>query len=375
MMVTSESDLLIAGGGPVGLATAIEARLRGIDVAVIEPRGGSIDKACGEGLMPGALDALRRLGVYPPGHRIEGVRYCDARRSVSYRFAGHAGLGVRRTVLHDALAERASDLGVVWHAGRVGRLTQDSDRVVVAVRAATEAAVSGGSGPEGHNSSQVIGPREVTMAARWVVAADGLHSPLRRLVGIGQESSLPRNRRRFGVRAHFRIEPWTNLVEVYWSAEGEAYVTPVGSELVGVSMLAPAGSAFTERVAAIPSLVERLGRAAIIGSVRGAGPLDQRTRRRVVGRVLFVGDAAGYVDALTGEGLRVGFAQARAAVDAIVSGDPASYERAWVRATRYDRMLTSGLVAVARSPMRRAIVPAASALPTVFGSVIERLAR
>ena len=75
------------------------------------------------------------------------------------------------------------------------------------------------------------------------------------------------------------------------------------------------------------------------------------------------------------EGLRVGFAQARAAVDAIVSGDPASYERAWVRATRYDRMLTSGLVAVARSPMRRAIVPAASALPTVFGSVIERLAR
>jgi flavin-dependent dehydrogenase len=374
-MVTSDSDLIVVGGGPVGLATAIEARLRGIDVAVIEPRGGPIDKACGESLMPGALDALRCLGVDPPGHRLEGVRYCDARRSVSYRFAGHAGLGVRRTALHDALAERARALGVVRHAGRVSRLTQDHDRVVVAVRAAPEAAVSAGSGPEGRDFPPAIEPREATMAARWVIAADGLHSPLRRLVGIGQESPLPRNRRRFGLRAHFQIEPWTSLVEVYWGAGGEAYVTPVGSDLVGVAMLAPAGAAFTARVAAIPSLVERLGGAAIVGSVRGAGPLDQRTRRRVVGRVLFVGDAAGYVDALTGEGLRVGFAQARAAIDAIISADPASYERAWVRATRDYRMLTSGLVAVARSPMRRAIVPAASALPAVFGSIIERLAR
>ena len=58
----------------------------------------------------------------------------------------------------------------------------------------------------------------------------------------------------------------------------------------------------------------------------GAGPLRQRAHRRVAGRVLLVGDAGGYVDALTGEGIALGLAQARAAVAAVVAGDPARYE-------------------------------------------------
>ena len=62
-------DLLVAGGGPVGLAAAIGARLRGLDVVVLEPRRGVLDKACGEGLMPGALTELARLGVEPKTSR------------------------------------------------------------------------------------------------------------------------------------------------------------------------------------------------------------------------------------------------------------------------------------------------------------------
>jgi flavin-dependent dehydrogenase len=97
--------------------------------------------------------------------------------------------------------------------------------------------------------------------------------------------------------------------------------------------------------------------------------------RRVSGRVLLAGDASGYVDALTGEGLRVGFAQARSAVRSIADGDPSGYERAWSRDTRDFRILTSALVAAARSPLRGRIVPAAVASPALFGRIVDRLAR
>ena len=91
--------------------------------------------------------------------------------------------------------------------------------------------------------------------------------------------------------------------------------------------------------------------------------------------MLLVGDASGYVDAITGEGLRLGFAQAEVAVRAIAQDRPENYEDDWRRVTRDLRMLTSGLVAAARSPLRAAIVPVAVALPRVFGVVVERLAR
>ncbi|MFD6891903.1 NAD(P)/FAD-dependent oxidoreductase, partial [Streptomyces sp. NPDC059957] len=71
-------DLLVVGGGPAGLATAIHGALAGFDVVVAEPRPAPIDKACGEGLMPGAVRALEALGVTVPGHPLRGIRYVDA---------------------------------------------------------------------------------------------------------------------------------------------------------------------------------------------------------------------------------------------------------------------------------------------------------
>jgi flavin-dependent dehydrogenase len=92
--------------------------------------------------------------------------------------------------------------------------------------------------------------------------------------------------------------------------------------------------------------------------------------------VLLVGDAAGYVDALTGEGIAVGVAQARAAVAAVAAGNPARYERAWRRITWRHDLLTHGLLAVARhDALRNRVVPAAAALPSVFGAAVNQLAR
>ncbi len=83
--------------------------------------------------------------------------------------------------------------------------------------------------------------------------------------------------------------------------------------------------------------------------------------------MLLVGDAAGYEDALTGEGISLAVKQAAAAVDAIVNDAPSSYEAAWHRVTRDYRLLTRGLV-LASTPraVRRAIVPACALLPAVF---------
>jgi flavin-dependent dehydrogenase len=97
-------------------------------------------------------------------------------------------------------------------------------------------------------------------------------------------------------------------------------------------------------------------------------------RRRVApgGRVLLVGDASGYVDALTGEGLSVGLAQARALAACLAAGRPQDYERRWRRVSRRSNLLTAALLAARRNPLLGPrIVPAARALPAVFGGAVR----
>jgi len=85
-------DVLVAGGGPVGLATAVLATRAGFSTLVVERRHGPVDKACGEGLMPGALAAVRAVGADPSGRDFFGIRYVSAggEQSAAARFAaGH----------------------------------------------------------------------------------------------------------------------------------------------------------------------------------------------------------------------------------------------------------------------------------------------
>jgi flavin-dependent dehydrogenase len=345
------SDVLIIGGGPIGLAAAIEARLAGMSVALIEPRLGTIDKACSESLLPGAVPMLHRLGVDPLGMPLRGIAFhgaVDEEWRVEHRFATGVGLGVRRTSLHDALTRRAAELGITRGYGRLQGLHQDEHSVT----AFTD-----------------LGE---TMMAKWVLGCDGLRSSTARLVGL--TAPPPRKEPRYGIRQHFEIEPWTDLVELHYAADAEVNVTPVAPSIVDVTVMGPRGVAYNSTLRTIPALRARLANAPAASAPKGAGPFRQRTFARTAGRVLLVGDASGYVDALAGEGLRLGFAQARAAIEAITRGRPSDYEREWQRVTRPFNLVTTGLVSWAGSSMRAGRSPVASSIPRVFGAVVERLA-
>ena len=337
-MTTYDTDLLIAGGGPGGLAAALHARRQGLSVVVAEPRESPIDKACGEGLMPGGLAELTSLGVDPAGLPFRGIAYLTEHRRAEARFRGAPGRGVRRTTLHAALAARAKEQDTEWIRARITSLDQDAHGVTAA-----------------------------GVRAKWLVAADGLHSAVRRAVGIEAVAGTPR---RYGVRWHYRVPAWSEFVEVHWSRWGEAYVTPVEPDLVGVAIL----SGKRPVLDWFPWLAQHL-EGADRAQARGCGPMRQVVSRRVAGRVLLVGDAAGYEDALTGEGISLAVKQAAAAVSAIVDDAPSSYEAAWRRITRHYRLLTRGLVLATVPPgTRRAIVPACMRLPGVFEQAVHTLA-
>ncbi len=191
-----------------------------------------------------------------------------------------------------------------------------------------------------------------------------------------QSKIQPGALQRYGQRMHYATEPWTDYVEVYWGAHGEAYVTPVEEDLVGVAILTARRIPLQDSLTDFPELQDRLAGVPVQSAVRGAGPLRQRSHRRVQGRVLLVGDASGYVDALTGEGIALGLAHAHAAVAAIRKERPQTYERAWRRASWRYALLTHALVQTTRPAwVRRRIVPAAAALPPLFHFAVNELAR
>lgn len=335
-------DLVVAGAGPAGLATALYAAKAGLEVAVVERRNGLLDKACGEGMMPHTLAHLDRLGVTTHGRELRGISYVDGTNRVDATFRGEPGRGVRRTVLHSALWNAAERAGVKLVHGDIGDVTQDAESVC-----------AGG------------------FRARYLAAADGLHSPIRAALGLSEPSTGPK---RWGIRRHFQVAPWTDSVEVHWAAGAEAYVTPIADDCVGIAILSSQRGGFDHHFAAFTELTNRVAGGAA-GQARAAGPLRQKARARTAGRVLLVGDAAGYIDALTGEGMGLAFGAAEALVNCVVRDQPSAYDGQWRTLTRRYRMLTAALLkATGCNPVRSRIVPAATVLPRVFTAAVNQLA-
>lgn len=338
-------DVVVAGGGPAGLAVALGCAQAGLDVVVCEKRQGVIDKACGEGLMPGAVRALAALGVDPPGHPIAGITYRQGATAAHAPFRNGFGRGVRRTVLHEVLRAEVERHGVPVLPRPITDVVRHADHVQAG-----------------------------DLRARYLVAADGLHSSIREVAGLAVDGGT--GTPRWGLRRHYALRPFSDMVEVTWAEHSEAYVTPVAPDTVGVAILSSVRGGFADQLAAFPDLAARLAAAEPASDVRGAGPLRQRTSGRVAGRVLLVGDAAGYIDALTGEGLALSLTAAAELVRCLREDRPGDYDRAWSRTSRRSRWLTSGLLWSRGHPaLARRVVPMAARAPWLFALAVDQLAR
>jgi flavin-dependent dehydrogenase len=351
-------DVAIAGGGPAGLAAAIRSAQRGYRTVLFERSAAIPDKACGEGLMPSGARELHRLAVRIPADAcaaFRGIRYVqEDGTTLEARFRAEHGIGIRRTALATAMRDRARACGAELRHGAVAGVRSRGESIELQTDA---------------------GPTE----ARLLIAADGLHSPLRRAAGL--DTPAPPARMRYGVRRHFALPPWTDFVEVHWASGLEAYVTPVGPRSVNVAFLRDREGAedFDEQLARFPILLERIRGAAFDSDVRGAGPLLQRVRARWAPRLALLGDAAGYVDAITGQGLSLAFAASAILFTSLprdLSTDLAPALRAYdagVRARwlRY-AIPAHALVALSRRPaLRRAALRSVGAVPGAFGALIR----
>jgi menaquinone-9 beta-reductase len=339
-----ETDVFVVGGGPAGLAAAIAARMKGLRAVVADSAMPPINKACGEGLMPDALAALRALGVdIGPEHSFpfRGIRFLEGGTSVDASFPSGFGLGVRRTILHELLVRRAAEVGVSFLWG---------------------ARVSGLS-----SAGVLIGGEE--LQCRWVIGADGHNSRVRMWAGLDR---YRHDSHRFAFRRHYRIAPWTDCMEMYWAQGCQIYVTPVSREEVCVCAISRASQFRLEHALKnIPEVARRLEGAVLATTERGAISVSRRLRKVYRGRAVLIGDASGSVDAITGEGMCLSFRQAIALADSLAHGNLAEYARAHERLARRPAFMASLMLSLDRSPwLRRRALRALASKPAIFSNLL-----
>lgn len=340
-----DTDVLIVGGGPAGLAAGIAARQQGFRVTVADCAEPPIDKACGEGLMPDGLEALGQLGVRLNGLgaamcAFRGIRFVGPHASVAADFPCGSGVGIRRVLLHEILANHAAAMGVElqWRA----RVAPDGDSIVV-------------------NGAH--------LRSRWLVGADGQNSRVREWAGLSRGSVRAR---RIALRRHFRVRPWSEYVEIYWGQEGQAYVTPVAADALCVALIARHRfTCFEDGLAGFPELADRLAAAEPMSDARGALSMSRRLRRVWRNRIALVGEASGSVDAITGEGLAMAFRQAQALASALLAGDLSLYAAEHRRISRLpDFMARSMLLMDTSALIRRRTLCALSQNPGLFRKML-----
>ena len=337
-------DVLIAGGGPAGLAAAIALRQKGLEVLLADALRPPIDKACGEGLMPDAQKDLAALGIEvtrQQGAPFAGIRFVSGQHQATALFAAGSGVGMRRLQLHSLLVERCQALGVRLAWG--SRISSIPD------------------GPLHLDGEPCI--------YRYAIAADGQSSRLRQVSGL--EEGKVRSRR-FGARCHYQVAPWSQVVEVHWSELGQAYITPIGPQEVCVATVARSPELRVEAVlATLPALHDRLRGAIVLSRTRGALTTTRKLDRVTRGDLALIGDASGSADAVTGEGIALSFRQARLLAEAIANDNLALYEAGHPAILRMPHLMARVLLALdARPWLRERAMRLLAAQPQLFNQLV-----
>ncbi len=377
----SGRPIIVVGAGPAGSGTAIHLARRGLAPLLLDARVFPRSKPCGDAVSPGATPLLRELGVWDelcagrPG-TIDGWRI----RSPGGRWFGGiyredrppsppAGVAIDRRVLDATLLAAARAAGVeVREARRVFELVWRGDRVC-GVRAR---------GPDGEPE---------TYRARMVVGADGLRSRVARLLGPVRTGPVPK----LAIVARLEgVGAAGTHGELRLSREGVLGSAPIGPDRANVTLviprsaarrLAPAPEGFLRAGIARYGLARRLGDARLVRPVDVTGPFEAAPGRRTAPGALLVGDAAGYFDPLTGQGVYAALRGAELAAETVVGAleRPATeearlgeYERALDRLlgpTRRVQRLVDG--AVRRPWLIEPVAALLAARPGLAGLLLE----
>jgi menaquinone-9 beta-reductase len=360
------ADVVVVGAGPAGSAAATVLARAGRDVVVVDKAAFPRDKCCGDGLTAAALRLLERLGLDPasvpsrtpvgtavlhgPDHRrvslplpAEGVYSVVARRfeldAALISIAGAAGAEVRQ--------------GIACTGARAGE-----DRVVVSLA----------DGDELH--------------ARYLIAADGMWSPVRKFLGAAHPGAYRGEWHAFRQYVRDVGPDAVDAQHVWFEADllpGYAWSFPVGGGAVNVGFgvqrdAGPPVGDMGRRWADLlrrPAIAAVLGPRAVPEGPHRAWPIPARVDQAVLtaagGRALFVGDAAAASDPLTGEGIGQALLTGWLAAEALSAGGPIGpspagrgYERAVRRELAVDHTFAARLSRLLRSPRTTRLALAAA---------------
>jgi geranylgeranyl reductase family protein len=323
-------DVLVVGAGPAGAAAGLAARRRGLDTLVVDKAAFPRDKTCGDGLTTAALRSLEHLGVdvrAQPGYLAvrETVLVAPDGRRVSLPLAadGDYAAVVPRMELDAAIVETARAAGVdVRDGAAVNGIDADEDGVTATI---------------------AVGARDDQVRARFLVAADGHYSFVRRCL---RAPAPPELGTWHAFRQYFRGVDDRRLWVLFEPdlLPGYAWVFPLPGRRanVGFGVLRHPGTTGKElnarwrEVLARPSVRSVLGPDAEPEATHRAWPIPASFDDEGLadGRVLYVGDAANVVDPLTGEGIAQAIDTALLAVHAIAAGDPSDVGRRYREGVR-----------------------------------------
>lgn len=290
-----DADVAVVGAGPVGSSLAAMLAGGGVRTALLDRSEFPRDKACGEGLMPAGVAVLEEVGIDLSGFpALDGVTYrMPGRASVQGRFRGGGrGRGVRRLHFDELLASHAAgcrDVDAVFGC-EVQSVTPAPDFVVVDT-----------------NLGQ--------LRARHLVGADGRRSGVAEALGWAREPDRPY---RYALVGHVQAPRHGLSGVVVTLLEGcETYSAPTGDDELLFVVLAPKTGLRPDGEPVAAAYERRLAEAhpelRVDGHTRvtGAGPFRTRPAHVAEGRVFLAGDAAGFVDPLTGDGMTAGLLAAK----------------------------------------------------------------
>lgn len=305
------SAVVIAGGGPAGSATALALVRAGIDVTIVERAEFPRRKVCGEYLNSGAVAALDDLGlgekVRAIAQPLRGIRLVPPRAASLELPFPRTALACARADLDAMLLEAARDAGArVVHA-RVEEVAFENDRAV------------------GLIVRDESGERR-TLQAQTIVGADGSGSLVAKKLGLTQAT---RGTRRFAVGGHYSgFGDLDGYVEMYVGTGAYFAINPLDAARANVMVVVPdhALAQWSSDVdEGVRGKAADLGRGhrsfadtALIGSRVSVGPLAHRVRAPSAPGALLVGDAAGFLNPFTGQGVFLALSGAARASAAIV---------------------------------------------------------